>query len=106
MAPSCRSFIQNMRFILHRISPFNHHLRLLSVVSNAEGFNPSFAYPQNKLTCTNEALPLDCKALVKTIVQMRTVLAYVGESRALRAYSSALKISQRLGYKSGFSKGY
>ncbi|KAI3774171.1 hypothetical protein L1987_48715 [Smallanthus sonchifolius] len=46
MAPSCRSFIQNMRFILHRISPFNRHLHLLSVVSNAEGFNPSFANPQ------------------------------------------------------------
>ncbi|KAI3705321.1 hypothetical protein L1987_75557 [Smallanthus sonchifolius] len=42
----------------------------------------------------------------QTIVQIRTVLAYVGESRALQAYSSALKISQRLGYKSGFSKGF
>ena len=43
---------------------------------------------------------------LQTIVQIRTVLAYVGESRALQAYSSALKISQRLGYKSGFSKGF
>ncbi|KAI3799535.1 hypothetical protein L1987_34834 [Smallanthus sonchifolius] len=42
----------------------------------------------------------------QTIVQIRTVLAYVGESRALQAYSSALKISQKLGYKSGFSKGF
>ncbi|KAJ0563635.1 putative ABC-type xenobiotic transporter [Helianthus annuus] len=42
----------------------------------------------------------------QTIVQIRTVLAYVGESRALQAYSSALKISQRLGYKTGFSKGF
>lgn len=43
---------------------------------------------------------------MQTIVQIRTVLAYVGESRALQAYSAALKISQRLGYKSGFSKGF
>ncbi|KAJ0704729.1 putative ABC-type xenobiotic transporter [Helianthus annuus] len=42
----------------------------------------------------------------QTIVQIRTVLAYVGESRALQAYSSALKISQKLGYKTGFSKGF
>ncbi|CAL5419876.1 unnamed protein product [Camellia sinensis] len=42
---------------------------------------------------------------LQTIVQIRTVLAFVGESRALQAYSSALKISQKLGYKSGFAKG-
>ncbi|MFS8012126.1 putative ABC-type xenobiotic transporter [Helianthus anomalus] len=42
----------------------------------------------------------------QTIVQIRTVLAYVGESRALQAYTSALKISQKLGYKTGFSKGF
>ncbi|KAJ0800546.1 putative Type 1 protein exporter [Helianthus annuus] len=42
----------------------------------------------------------------QTIVQIRTVLAYVGESRALQAYSSTLKISQKLGYKTGFSKGF
>lgn len=42
---------------------------------------------------------------LQTIVQIRVVLAFVGESRALQAYSSALKISQRIGYKSGFAKG-
>lgn len=42
---------------------------------------------------------------MQTIAQIRTVLAYVGESRALQAYSGALKISQKLGYKSGFAKG-
>ncbi|XP_071685590.1 ABC transporter B family member 1 [Rutidosis leptorrhynchoides] len=41
----------------------------------------------------------------QTIAQIRTVSAYVGESRALQAYSAALKISQKLGYKSGFAKG-
>ncbi|XP_024983621.1 ABC transporter B family member 1 [Cynara cardunculus var. scolymus] len=41
----------------------------------------------------------------QTIAQIRTVFAYVGESRALQAYSAALKISQKLGYKTGFSKG-
>ncbi|XP_047334182.1 ABC transporter B family member 1 [Impatiens glandulifera] len=41
----------------------------------------------------------------QAIVQIRTVLAFVGESRALQGYSASLKIAQRLGYKSGFSKG-
>ncbi|KAL2323240.1 hypothetical protein Fmac_027619 [Flemingia macrophylla] len=41
----------------------------------------------------------------QTIVQIRVVLAYVGESRALQTYSSALRISQKIGYRSGFAKG-
>jgi ATP-binding cassette subfamily B (MDR/TAP) protein 1 len=41
----------------------------------------------------------------QAILQIRTVFAFVGESRALNAYSSALRVAQRLGYKSGFSKG-
>ncbi|KAM7464194.1 hypothetical protein LguiA_032315 [Lonicera macranthoides] len=41
----------------------------------------------------------------QTILQIRTVFAFVGESRALQAYSSALRVAQKLGYKSGFSKG-
>ncbi|CAM8897372.1 unnamed protein product [Rhodiola kirilowii] len=41
----------------------------------------------------------------QTIFQIRTVLAFVGESRALQSYSAALKVAQRLGYKSGLSKG-
>ncbi|PWA36359.1 ABC transporter Tap-like, P-loop containing nucleoside triphosphate hydrolase [Artemisia annua] len=55
---------------------------------------------------SQEALSQAGNIAEQTIVQIRTVLAYVGESRALQAYSSALKISQRLGYKSGFSKGF
>ena len=42
---------------------------------------------------------------LQTVGQIRMVFAFVGESRALKAYSSALKTAQRLGYKSGFSKG-
>ncbi|KAL8168297.1 hypothetical protein V2J09_009796 [Rumex salicifolius] len=41
----------------------------------------------------------------QTVLQNRVVFAFVGESRALEAYSSALKVVQRLGYKSGLSKG-
>eukprot|EP00268_Persea_americana_P027417 TRINITY_DN267_c0_g1_i2.p1 TRINITY_DN267_c0_g1~~TRINITY_DN267_c0_g1_i2.p1 ORF type:complete len:1421 (+),score=262.46 TRINITY_DN267_c0_g1_i2:374-4264(+) len=41
----------------------------------------------------------------QTLVQIRTVLSYVGESRALQAYSSALRVAQRIGYKTGFAKG-
>ncbi|VVB02418.1 unnamed protein product [Arabis nemorensis] len=41
----------------------------------------------------------------QTVVQIRVVMAFVGESRALQAYSSALKIAQKLGYKTGLAKG-
>ncbi|KAE8676124.1 hypothetical protein F3Y22_tig00111621pilonHSYRG00015 [Hibiscus syriacus] len=32
-------------------------------------------------------------------------MAFVGESRASQAYSSTLKVAQKLGYKTGFAKG-
>nr|QVT92340.1 ABC transporter [Salvia miltiorrhiza] len=41
----------------------------------------------------------------QSIAQIRTVLAYVGESRALQSYSAALRVAQRLGYKIGLAKG-
>ncbi|KAL6534146.1 Multidrug resistance protein 1 [Orobanche hederae] len=41
----------------------------------------------------------------QTIAQIRTVLAFVGESRALHSYSAALRVSQKIGYKTGFAKG-
>ncbi|KAF8403115.1 hypothetical protein HHK36_011209 [Tetracentron sinense] len=56
-------------------------------------------------TKSQEALSQAGKIAEQTIVQIRTVLSFVGESRALQAYSSALKVSQRIGYKSGFAKG-
>ncbi|KAK1563222.1 hypothetical protein Q3G72_024262 [Acer saccharum] len=54
---------------------------------------------------SQEALSQAGNTVEQTVVQIRVVYAFVGESRALQAYSSALKIAQRLGYKSGFSKG-
>lgn len=54
---------------------------------------------------TQEALSEAGNIVEQTIVQIRVVFAFVGESRALQRYSAALKISQKIGYKSGFSKG-
>ncbi|KAL8214480.1 hypothetical protein R6Q57_003929 [Mikania cordata] len=54
---------------------------------------------------SQEALSEAGNIVEQTIAQIRTVVSYVGESRALQAYSSALKIAQKLGYKSGFAKG-
>ncbi|KAJ0027161.1 hypothetical protein Pint_35702 [Pistacia integerrima] len=54
---------------------------------------------------SQEALSQAGNIVEQTVVQIRVVYAFVGESRALQAYSSALKIAQRLGYKSGFAKG-
>ncbi|KAF2312188.1 hypothetical protein GH714_028410 [Hevea brasiliensis] len=54
---------------------------------------------------SQEALSQAGNIVEQTIVQIRVVLAFVGESRALRGYSSALKVAQRIGYKSGFAKG-
>ncbi|KAF2289882.1 hypothetical protein GH714_039013 [Hevea brasiliensis] len=54
---------------------------------------------------SQEALSQAGNIVEQTIVQIRVVLAFVGESRALQGYSSALKVAQRVGYKSGFAKG-
>jgi len=42
---------------------------------------------------------------LQTVVQIRVVLAFVGESRALQAYSSSLRTAQKIGYRTGFAKG-
>ncbi|GER54296.1 ABC transporter B family member 1 [Striga asiatica] len=54
---------------------------------------------------SQEALSQAGNIAEQTIAQIRTVLAFVGESRALQSYSSALKIAQKIGYKIGFAKG-
>ncbi|XP_019241446.1 PREDICTED: ABC transporter B family member 1-like, partial [Nicotiana attenuata] len=54
---------------------------------------------------SQEALSKAGNIVEQTVVQIRTVLAFVGESKAMQAYSAALKVSQKIGYKSGFSKG-
>uniref|UniRef100_A0A1D1XU82 ABC transporter B family member 1 n=2 Tax=Anthurium amnicola TaxID=1678845 RepID=A0A1D1XU82_9ARAE len=41
----------------------------------------------------------------QALAQIRTVQSFVGEARALRTYSAALQVAQRLGYKSGLAKG-
>lgn len=33
-------------------------------------------------------------------------MAFVGEAKAMQAYTAALRVSQKIGYKSGFSKGF
>ncbi|KAK1400186.1 ABC transporter Tap-like, P-loop containing nucleoside triphosphate hydrolase [Heracleum sosnowskyi] len=60
----------------------------------------------SKLSAKSQEAQLEAGNIAEqNIAQIRTVFAYVGESRALKAYSSALRISQRLGYKTGLSKG-
>ncbi|KAK7285015.1 hypothetical protein RJT34_19771 [Clitoria ternatea] len=54
---------------------------------------------------SQEALSQAGNIVEQTIAQIRVVVAFVGESRALQGYSSALKISQKIGYKTGFAKG-
>ncbi|RAL51644.1 hypothetical protein DM860_010362 [Cuscuta australis] len=54
---------------------------------------------------SHEALSEAGNTVEQTVAQIRTVLAYVGETRALQAYSQSLKVVQKLGYKSGLSKG-
>ncbi|KAJ6805921.1 PGP1 isoform X1 [Iris pallida] len=41
----------------------------------------------------------------QALAQIRTVQAFVGESSTLKAYSSALRTAQRIGYRIGFAKG-
>ncbi|KFK36572.1 hypothetical protein AALP_AA4G140900 [Arabis alpina] len=54
---------------------------------------------------SQESLSQAGNIVEQTVVQIRVVMAFVGESRALQAYSSALKIAQKLGYKTGLAKG-
>ncbi|XP_052175703.1 ABC transporter B family member 1-like [Diospyros lotus] len=54
---------------------------------------------------SQEALSQAGNIAEQTIAQIRTVLAFVGESRALQTYSSALKVAQKIGYKIGLAKG-
>ncbi|KAL8204935.1 hypothetical protein R6Q57_010558 [Mikania cordata] len=59
-----------------------------------------------KLSSKSQKALSDAGNIVEqAIAQIRTVLAYVGESKTLQAYSAALSVSQKLGYKSGFAKG-
>ncbi|CAL9160332.1 unnamed protein product [Musa hybrid cultivar] len=41
----------------------------------------------------------------QALAQIRTVQSFVGESSVLQAYSSALRVAQKIGYRSGFAKG-
>ncbi|KAK4730906.1 hypothetical protein R3W88_023894 [Solanum pinnatisectum] len=54
---------------------------------------------------SQEALSKAGNIVEQTVVQIRTVLVFVGEAKALQAYTAALRLSQKIGYKSGFSKG-
>ncbi|XP_016184848.1 ABC transporter B family member 1 [Arachis ipaensis] len=54
---------------------------------------------------SQEALSQAGNIVEQIVVQIRVVLAFVGENRALQGYSSALRIAQKLGYKTGFAKG-
>ncbi|WCJ34505.1 ABC transporter B family member 1 [Euphorbia peplus] len=54
---------------------------------------------------SQEAMAQAGNTVEQTIVQIRIVMAYVGEQRSLQAYSSALKVAQKMGYKSGMAKG-
>ncbi|KAF7818652.1 ABC transporter B family member 1 [Senna tora] len=54
---------------------------------------------------SQEALSQAGNTVEQTVAQIRVVLAFVGENRALQAYSSALKVAQKIGYKTGLAKG-
>ncbi|OEL30972.1 ABC transporter B family member 1 [Dichanthelium oligosanthes] len=41
----------------------------------------------------------------QALAQIRIVQAFVGEERAMRAYSAALAVAQKMGYRSGVAKG-
>ncbi|KAI4341947.1 hypothetical protein MLD38_026615 [Melastoma candidum] len=56
-------------------------------------------------TKSQDALSQAGNSVEQTVVQIRVVLGFVGESRALETYSAALRVAQRIGYKTGFAKG-
>ncbi|CAI8602482.1 unnamed protein product [Vicia faba] len=54
---------------------------------------------------SQEALSQAGNIVEQTIVQIRVVLAYVGETKALQGYSSTLRVAQKIGYRTGLAKG-
>ncbi|PKA65222.1 ABC transporter B family member 1 [Apostasia shenzhenica] len=54
---------------------------------------------------TQDALSQASNIAEQALEQIRTVQSFVGESRAICAYSAALNVAQRIGYRSGFAKG-
>ncbi|XP_020571569.1 ABC transporter B family member 1 [Phalaenopsis equestris] len=59
-----------------------------------------------KLTSkSQDALSQASNIAEMSLSQIRTVQSFGGESRALQAYSEALKVAQRIGYRIGFAKG-
>ncbi|KAF7815369.1 ABC transporter B family member 1 [Senna tora] len=54
---------------------------------------------------SQEALSQAGNTVEQTVAQIRVVLAFLGENSALQAYSSALKVAQKIGYKTGLAKG-
>ncbi|WOL00017.1 ABC transporter B family member 1 [Canna indica] len=54
---------------------------------------------------SQDALAQASNIAEQAMEQIRTVQVFVGESRVLQAYSSALRVSQKTGYRSGFTKG-
>jgi ATP-binding cassette subfamily B (MDR/TAP) protein 1 len=54
---------------------------------------------------SQESLSQAGNIVEQSISQIRVVLAFVGESRTLESYSSALTVAQKIGYKTGFAKG-
>ncbi|RZC77282.1 hypothetical protein C5167_001436 [Papaver somniferum] len=54
---------------------------------------------------SQESLSQAGNIIEQTVGQIRTVFSYVGESRALQAYSTALRNSQKIGYRIGLAKG-
>ncbi|KAL0913760.1 hypothetical protein M5K25_017244 [Dendrobium thyrsiflorum] len=59
-----------------------------------------------KLTSkSQDALSQASNIAEMSLSQIRTVQSFGGESRALQAYSGALKVAQRIGYRIGFAKG-
>ncbi|KAL6859205.1 hypothetical protein ACP4OV_018207 [Aristida adscensionis] len=54
---------------------------------------------------SQDALSSASNIAEQALAQIRVVQAFVGEERAMRAYSAALAAAQRIGYRSGFAKG-
>ncbi|KAJ4785049.1 ABC transporter B family member 1 [Rhynchospora pubera] len=54
---------------------------------------------------SQDALSKASNIAEQALGQIRIVQAFVGESRVLQAYSAALTVAQRIGYRSGLAKG-
>ncbi|GLJ40952.1 hypothetical protein SUGI_0847490 [Cryptomeria japonica] len=82
-------------------------LLTLAVVPLIAIFGAVYTVTLTKLSSKSQDAHAEAgKIAEQTLAQIRTVFSFVGEEKAMQGYSAALKVAQKIGYRSGLVKGF